>query len=64
MWLLDVVKAFEVEGCRINPDWTRTVSSIRSNRLSKLDAQLVKMTFQGSIYWCWCERNGYLLVLA
>ena len=49
---------------RINPDWTGTVSSIRSNILSKLDAQLVKMTFQGSIYWCWRERNGHLLVLA
>ena len=43
---------------RINPDWTRTVSSIRSNRLSKLDAQLVKMAFQASIYWSWQERNG------
>ena len=43
---------------RINPDWTRTVSSIRSNRLSKLDTQLVKMAFQASIYWSWRERNG------
>ncbi|CAF1904599.1 unnamed protein product [Brassica oleracea] len=57
MWLLDVEKAFEAEGCRINPDLTRTVSSIRSNRLSKLDAQLVKMAFQASIYWSWRERN-------
>lgn len=43
---------------RINHDWSRTVASFRSNRLSKLDAQLVKMAFQASIYWIWRARNG------
>lgn len=39
---------------RINHDWSMTVASFRSNRLSKL----VKMAFQASIYWIWREKNG------
>lgn len=45
-------------GSRINLDWTRTIASLKSNRLTKLDAQLVKMDFQASINWIWRERNG------
>lgn len=43
---------------RIKPDWSRTLASLRNNRLNKLDFQLVKMAFQASIYWIWRERNG------
>lgn len=43
---------------RINPDWSRTIASLRNNRLPKIDTQIVKMTFQASIYWTWRERNG------
>lgn len=43
---------------RINPDRSRTAASIRNNRLTKLDAQLVQLAFQASIYWICSERNG------
>ncbi|KAF8113491.1 hypothetical protein N665_0049s0007 [Sinapis alba] len=43
---------------RINPDRSRTLVSLRSNRFSKLDTQVVKMDFHASIYWIWRERNG------
>ncbi|CAN6846377.1 unnamed protein product, partial [Brassica oleracea] len=43
-------------GC-INSDLSRTVANFRSNKLSKMDAQIVKMAFQSSIYWIWRERN-------
>ncbi|KAG7543972.1 Reverse transcriptase domain [Arabidopsis thaliana x Arabidopsis arenosa] len=45
-------------GRMLSPDWSRTLTSIRSSRLSKQDNTLLRMIFQSTLYLVWRERNG------
>lgn len=45
-------------GRKLNPDWSRTLTSLRSPQFTLLDKTLLRIAFQTALYMIWRERNG------
>lgn len=43
---------------KLNPDWSRTLASLRSTQFNLTDKTLLRMLFQTTLYMIWRERNS------
>nr|VDD50745.1 unnamed protein product [Brassica oleracea] len=51
-------EAEKLLGPAITPDWEDTVTSLLRQNRSRLDAILLRLVFQTTIYMLWKERNS------